>query len=73
MLKKPEPRADDWDRYGAVEPLTVEEAPQPLKRVKVNTPFRVVYDTVAYRGGDVARVPADVADTWVKARWCEPA
>jgi hypothetical protein len=72
--KQPEPKPDDWDRYGAVEPLTVvTEVPQPLKRVKVVAPFRVVYETIAYSGGDLAEVPADVAESWLRNSWCEPA
>jgi hypothetical protein len=42
---------------------------EPLKRVKVVAPFRVVYDGIAYSGSDVPEVPADVADSWLRNMW----
>jgi hypothetical protein len=51
--------------------LTVEKvaAPEPLKRVRVNVPFQVVYETIPYTGGQITEVPADVADSWLRNTW----
>jgi hypothetical protein len=44
--------------------------PEPFKTVRALAPFQVVYDTVVYRPGDVATVPASLADQWLLNRWC---
>jgi hypothetical protein len=42
---------------------------EPVKRVKVVAPFRVVYDGIAYSGGDMPEIPPALADEWLKAGW----
>jgi len=42
---------------------------EPLKRVKVVAPLRVVYHGIAYSAGDIAAVPADVAHSWLRNMW----
>ena len=43
--------------------------PEPFKKVRVSAPYQVVYDATVYRPGDVATVPASLADQWVLNRW----
>jgi hypothetical protein len=40
-----------------------------LKAVRVLAPFQVVFNTVVYRPGDVAMVPAALADAWIRDQW----
>jgi hypothetical protein len=42
---------------------------EPLKRVKVVAPFRVVHNCVAYSDGDTPKVPEALADQWLKSGW----
>lgn len=51
-------------------PLTVKDA-EPLKRVRVLAPFRVVYETRPYTDGDTPEVPEALAQEWVRNRWAE--
>jgi hypothetical protein len=43
--------------------------PEPFKKVRVSAPFQVVYDATVYRPGDVATVPAALADAWIRDQW----
>jgi hypothetical protein len=42
---------------------------KPTRRVKVLSPFQVVYETVVYPPGAVASVPESLADEWIRAQW----
>jgi hypothetical protein len=49
-----------------------ETAPEPTLKVRVNAPFRVVHEGVAYQDGDVLEVPNDNPHRiWLTAGWVE--
>jgi hypothetical protein len=66
VARRPSPA--DYER---LEMLHSEEAAtvEPLRRVKVLANYRVIHDGTAYSGGDVATVPAALADSWLLNRW----
>jgi hypothetical protein len=67
------PKDDDLmfldDEHEVITPLKVKDAPEPLTRVKVLSPFQVVHDATAYYPNAVLEVPASVADNWLRNRW----
>jgi hypothetical protein len=45
---------------------------QQTRRIRVQSPFRVCHNGVAYSPDEIAEVPADLADDWLLYRWVEP-
>jgi hypothetical protein len=56
---------------GLVIDAAAAESDRPV-RVQVVEPYRVVHEGTAYVFGDVAEVPAQLADEWIKSGWAQP-
>jgi hypothetical protein len=63
-----------FDDVASAEPRKRETkpvVPEPLKRVRVLSPFQVVYAGTVYLPDSVAEVPVSLADSWILNQWVE--
>jgi hypothetical protein len=48
---------------------TVKTVPEGLTQVKVNSPYRVVYECEPFVGGDTPTIPTALALEWERNGW----
>ncbi len=68
---EPEPEKEVSQMATVIKAAEDAEASKPVK-VKVIGNYRVVHEGTPYTGGDVAEVPADIADAWIQSGWAQP-